>query len=278
MGTRYDDGTKTTEDSIVRVCAEGGGGFVPAPGVLETVHPQACTSHIGDFVWVDFNGNGIQDAGEPGIPGVTLTLRDADGSPVQSATTDASGAYGFEAACGGVYTLDLVAPGGYASTVSLAGGNPGSRQQQCPVGLRAAPHGNRRHLVRLRLRARQDGWHGVRRLESQRRARRRRSRLAGVTVTLSGAAGGTAVSASDGTYAFDFLHAGSYAVGAPAVASGLGLSTAASLPVSLAAGQTRGGLDFGYAPARLSGVVFADLNKNGSRDAGEPGIGGVAIG
>ena len=29
---------------------------------------------IGDFVWNDTNGNGIQDAGEPGISGVTVTL------------------------------------------------------------------------------------------------------------------------------------------------------------------------------------------------------------
>src|SRR4051812_33965544 len=29
---------------------------------------------IGDFVWNDVNANGVQDSGEPGIPGVTLTL------------------------------------------------------------------------------------------------------------------------------------------------------------------------------------------------------------
>ncbi len=29
---------------------------------------------IGNFVWDDLNGNGIQDAGEPGIDGVEVTL------------------------------------------------------------------------------------------------------------------------------------------------------------------------------------------------------------
>src|SRR5262249_5699718 len=29
---------------------------------------------VGDFVWQDTNGNGQQDAGEPGINGVTLTV------------------------------------------------------------------------------------------------------------------------------------------------------------------------------------------------------------
>jgi hypothetical protein len=27
---------------------------------------------LGDFVWVDLNGDGIQDAGEPGLEGVTV--------------------------------------------------------------------------------------------------------------------------------------------------------------------------------------------------------------
>jgi uncharacterized repeat protein (TIGR01451 family) len=36
FGTRYDNGTQSSEDSIVRICAETGGGFVPPPGVTET--------------------------------------------------------------------------------------------------------------------------------------------------------------------------------------------------------------------------------------------------
>ena len=32
------------------------------------------TADIGDFVWEDTNGDGIQDVGEPGIEGVEVTL------------------------------------------------------------------------------------------------------------------------------------------------------------------------------------------------------------
>src|SRR5207249_438602 len=35
---------------------------------------------LGDFVWYDINGNGIQDSGEPGVPGVTVQLRNCAGS------------------------------------------------------------------------------------------------------------------------------------------------------------------------------------------------------
>jgi hypothetical protein len=58
---------------------------------------------VGDFVWVDSNGNGLQDAGEPGIQGVVLTLTgpegqpvtDVNGQPVGPQTTDANGKYLF---------------------------------------------------------------------------------------------------------------------------------------------------------------------------------------
>ncbi len=35
------------------------------------------TGAIGDRVWFDVDGDGVQDAGEQGIPGVTLELLNA---------------------------------------------------------------------------------------------------------------------------------------------------------------------------------------------------------
>ncbi len=56
------------------------------------------TSTLGDYVWVDEDGDGDQDAGEPGIPNVKVTLvgTDIDGNPVSRTTyTDARGRYIF---------------------------------------------------------------------------------------------------------------------------------------------------------------------------------------
>ena len=58
---------------------------------------------VGDFVWNDTNRNGVQNAGEPGIAGVAVTIVgpgnsvavDANGTPVPPTTTDAAGAYSF---------------------------------------------------------------------------------------------------------------------------------------------------------------------------------------
>ena len=51
---------------------------------------------IGDRVWIDGNHNGIQDAGEPGVPGVGVQLKDAAGATIGHTVTDANGLYLFD--------------------------------------------------------------------------------------------------------------------------------------------------------------------------------------
>ena len=50
---------------------------------------------IGDRVWFDTDGNGLQGSGEAGVPGVTAILRDAAGQEVARTVTDAQGYYLF---------------------------------------------------------------------------------------------------------------------------------------------------------------------------------------
>lgn len=53
------------------------------------------TATLGDHVWNDENRNGIQDAGEPGVAGVTVTLYNSAGAVAGTTTTDSSGNYLF---------------------------------------------------------------------------------------------------------------------------------------------------------------------------------------
>ncbi len=83
---------------------------------------------IGDRVWNDTDGNGIQDSGEPGLAGVTVELLDADGNPVLDANgnpiktvTDASGNYRFTDLPYGDYQVRFTGPDGYAPTQQGAG-------------------------------------------------------------------------------------------------------------------------------------------------------------
>ena len=50
---------------------------------------------IGDYVFNDNNGNGIQDAGDTKLVGIKVTLTDKDGNILTSTTTDADGEYEF---------------------------------------------------------------------------------------------------------------------------------------------------------------------------------------
>ena len=68
---------------------------------------------ISDFVWEDLNGNGIQDGGEPGIDGVTVTLtgNDGFGNPVNlNEVTAGGGLYEFMDIVPGTYTLNFALP------------------------------------------------------------------------------------------------------------------------------------------------------------------------
>ena len=77
---------------------------------------QLGSSSISGTVFQDDNGNGIQDAGEVGIEGVTVTLTGTDdfGNPVElTVLTDANGNYSFENLNSGTYTVTQTQPAGF---------------------------------------------------------------------------------------------------------------------------------------------------------------------
>jgi len=77
---------------------------------------------IGDFVWNDQNGNGIQDSGEPGISNVTVKLLLSDGITVFATTTTSStGYYAFPNLPGGNYYVAFVAPTGFSFVTANVG-------------------------------------------------------------------------------------------------------------------------------------------------------------
>jgi uncharacterized repeat protein (TIGR01451 family) len=77
---------------------------------------------IGDFVWFDTNGNGLQDAGEVGINGAVITLYDAANNPVglpHISTYNISSQPGYYQFCGltaGTYHIGVTPPAGYMFT------------------------------------------------------------------------------------------------------------------------------------------------------------------
>jgi len=80
------------------------------------------TGSIGDYVWNDLDKDGIQEANEPGIGNVTVTLTFADGSTAVT-TTNSSGAYSFSNLGPGTYTVTFTTPTGKTITSQDQGGN-----------------------------------------------------------------------------------------------------------------------------------------------------------
>ncbi len=63
---------------------------------------------IGDFVWIDFNSNGLQDPDEPGLSGVEIVLYETNGKLVDRTISNADG----------YYKINNVSPGNYYLTFS----------------------------------------------------------------------------------------------------------------------------------------------------------------
>ena len=67
---------------------------------------DAAPLEIGNRVWLDANGNGVQDPGEPPIPNVLVKRTDANGA-VETKVTNVKGEYYFTVLPGRAYTLAI---------------------------------------------------------------------------------------------------------------------------------------------------------------------------
>ena len=127
-------GTKPTEAYTGRYKTTADVTIAEATGsVIDVNFGFVKPASVGDKVWMDVNRDGLQDADEPAMPGVTVTLTRADGSavtdasgnPVAAVTTDANGKYVFENLLPGDYTVTFTNPAGYEATISDAGDDRG---------------------------------------------------------------------------------------------------------------------------------------------------------
>jgi protocatechuate 3,4-dioxygenase beta subunit len=84
----------------------------------------AAPARVGNRVWNDINGNGIQDPGEPGLANVKVALIDQSTSTTVATTaTNPNGAYWFRDVPSGIYSLQFTAPESWTFTLQDQGGN-----------------------------------------------------------------------------------------------------------------------------------------------------------
>ncbi|MCZ7639774.1 MAG: SpaA isopeptide-forming pilin-related protein [Verrucomicrobia bacterium] len=115
-GEGYSPGCGDTTILFLNPVVQGCDPQTPNTGTMAQIIivevPLECAS-IGDFVWQDFDYDGIQDAHEPGVAGVTVQLLDCLDNVLAETTTDADGYYLFADLIPGNYRIRVLAPDGY---------------------------------------------------------------------------------------------------------------------------------------------------------------------
>ncbi|MEM9819759.1 MAG: SdrD B-like domain-containing protein [Bacteroidota bacterium] len=264
-------------------------------------------STIGDLVWEDLNGNGLQDSDEAGLPNVIVELSGttSTGTEINASTvTNVDGNYSFSNVKPGIYTITFVLPSGFKFTYALEGTNgqvdsdadpmtgmttsqgvqSGDQLDTFDAGLyRPASIGN---LIWEDL-----NGNGI--VESNEPG------LSGVDVWLSGTTGnGTSIdqnttSGASGNYSFNDLVPGTYQLtfsrpdGFKTTAPNQGNADSDSdaNPVNgqsqtedLRSGEDNETYDAGYfRPAALGNFVWEDTNGNGIQDPGELGLPNILV-
>ena len=92
---------------LVRTTPSSSSTIVPAGGSGWTQLGLVPGGSIGDRIWNDLDRNGVQDANETGVPGVTVVLRNDRGAMVATTSTDANGNYRFGELPPGTYTVEV---------------------------------------------------------------------------------------------------------------------------------------------------------------------------
>ncbi len=130
-------------------CTTGGRCTAVSTVTIVTTQPQL--GSLGNFVFQDTNGNGIQDAGEPGVPGVTVILYTVSSSTAASGTgifsqsvltnagsSTATSNYSFTGLAAGCYEVQFVLSGSQSATsvfTQTGQGNAGNDSNASMNGL-----------------------------------------------------------------------------------------------------------------------------------------------
>jgi hypothetical protein len=281
LAPSYDlDGIATPHDAT----------FPLAPGAnkVDVDFGYKGTASIGDRVWYDLNGNGLQEGNETGLNGVTVKLLDASNAVIATTTTSGNGGYSFNNLPAGTYkvTVDLTTlPAGTVQTFDADGvatANTttvvlaaGTARTEIDFGYRGTSSlGDRVWSDTNANGVQNTGETGIN----------------GVTVQLYDAAGNllaTKVTSGDGNYSFTNLLAGQYKVQvvSSTLPAGLtpsfdidGTATPHTATVQLPGATNLNTVDFGYrGTTSLGDRVWYDNDADGIQETGETGINGVTV-
>ena len=245
---------------------------------------------IKGTIYRDGNRSGALDTDEKLYEGVTVQLRDADGTVVATTTTDADGAYSFEKLPAGDYTVTVVKDGALTDLDQTE--DPDSTKDSASGVISLSNDHRTRTDVNFGYIA-NNSINGSIYRDGDRDGRKgdTEGRYSGVTVQLldeNGTVIATTTTDKDGTYSFEHLPDGTYSIkvvkdGVLADADQTGDPDTtldnASKPITLDENNpTKSDVDFGYAPNNtITGTVYRDDNRDKMIDGDEPGLERVSV-
>ena len=255
---------------------------------------------LGDFVWEDSNYNGIQDAGESGIAGVTVKLYNEIGNPVGQTTTDAAGKYSFDNLPASIYEVEFLLSATYLPTLYQQGSATANSDVKTNfrTGLLNFQNSTSQPGVDAgfyRYASLGDFVWNDKNLDGKQAANE--TGTEGLRIYLINANGVLLDSIdtdAEGHYQFDSLTPGKYKVKIDLPSATKPTLTSAapngskleevngmfvSQEVTLTSNQYYDQLDLGYIDinSSIGGLVFRDFNNNGSKETNEPGIEAIQV-
>jgi hypothetical protein len=275
---------------------------VPADQILSgaaqvTIVPTPAT--LSGTVYVDTNGDNTQEAGEPGLAGVTVQLLNSGSSVVATQTTDSNGDYSFTSIPIGTYSVHELQPTGYLETGvnvgsvnGAADGTASGADTIASVTLASGAVGTGYNFA-VGAPASLSGTEYVD-VNGNNTLGTGDTGLAGVTIQLLGAGNSvvaTTTTGTNGTYSFTNVAPATYALqeiapSAPYFMTGSSVGTAGGTQVGLdeitgiklVSGANADNYNFAVQHfASLSGTEYNDNNGDNVFDAGDTGLAGVTI-
>ncbi|RLC01388.1 MAG: hypothetical protein DRI57_31165, partial [Deltaproteobacteria bacterium] len=255
--TTYDFEGTVDSDTTICECDETNNTFGP-------VSSNNCGS-IGNYVWLDTDGDGVQDVGETGLSNVEINLRDSGNNIIATTKTDINGNYLFMGVFPGTYSVSVTpetVPGGLTNSFTPPGSitiNPGDSYLDADFGYKNT---SGKAIIGDTVWSDANG-NGVQ--DSGEPG------IGGVTLNLIGAGDdgnfgtaddiveATVTTGDDGTYLFNNLDPDEYIVDVTDtdnVLTGYSLTGGSdpTTPITVNAGDTYLNADFGYRNTSLSSI------------------------